>query len=164
MADNDQSLTAENQKPSQDPIKILDQPTTILVEEESKTANNPQENSRQGIYHDDTAQVEDIETARKPEENKFRRKDDEDPDSRQRPIFKKRRQLVPTEKPYAEIIPISNAVERFDVGFAEEISIPEDSEKVGNIFIPEDGEKVLRNPLDQTTRELLQASPDPHTK
>ena len=116
------------------------------------------------MYNDETAQVEDIETVRKVEEHNFRRKDEEDPDSWQRPSFKKRRQLVPTEKPQAEIKPISDAVERFDVGFAEEISLPGDSEKIGNIFIPEDGEKVVRNPLDQTARELLQASPDPHEK
>ena len=107
------------------------------------------------MYNDDTAQVDDIEIAKNGEEHKFRRKNDEDSDNRQRPIFRKRRQLVPTETPQEEIKPISNTIERFDVGFAEEISIPEDSEKVGNIFIPEDGEKVVRNPLDQTARELL---------
>ena len=92
MADNDQSLTTEKQKPCQDPATITDQPTTILAEEESKTTKNPKkENSRQGMYNDDTAKVEDIETATKLEEHKFRRKDDEDPDSRQKPSFKKKR-------------------------------------------------------------------------
>ena len=51
------------------------------------------------MYNDETAQVEDIETVRKVEEHNFRRKDEEEPDSWQRPSFKKRRQLVPSEKP-----------------------------------------------------------------
>ena len=52
--------------------------------------------------------------------------------------------------------------ENFEIGFAEDMLLPEDGEKVGNIFIPEDGEKVVRNPLDQTDNQaLLQATLDP---
>ena len=47
------------------------------------------------------------------------------------------------------------AIEKVDLGFAEEIQLPEDEEKVGNIFIPEDGEKIVRDPLNQTNQELL---------
>ena len=49
----------------------------------------------------------------------------------------------------------SEAIEKVDLGFAEEIQLPEDEEKVGNIFIPEDGEKIVRDPLNQTNQELL---------